>query len=148
MKVVTLILAVTTLMLIWTSTNAEDNVPQPPKGVDASGTAMTELQKNRIDILKEVADMSLKLSQAARLELEVALEDRITLLKAESQAADSEPERIVIYNRTLEALTEYEQLARSQKEAARGSELAVLRIKARRLEVEILLAEAKEKQKE
>lgn len=136
MKMLTLILAITAAVLPAVATRAQDTVHAQFHAENVSNGAVKELQKKRIAILKDVADGSLKLAQSSRIELEVALEDRMSLLKAESEAAATEPERIAVYRQALDALSAYEKLARAQKEAARGSELTVLRINARRLEVE------------
>jgi hypothetical protein len=42
----------------------------------------------------------------------------------------------------LDSLKEYEELAKATFEAARGTELNILKIKARRLEIEIILEQA------
>lgn len=141
MKVITLILAVAISALLTAFNYAQDK-SHPLRKEEEPSTAIKELQKMRIAVLKELADTSLKLSQAARLDFGTALDDRINLLNAESDAAETIRERISIYERILNELTEYEQSARARKEAARGNELAMLRIKARSLEVRILLEQA------
>jgi hypothetical protein len=146
MKVHTPILAITAAVLLTALSRSAD--PANPPSTDTAGGAakIKALQKERIAVLKETADLSLKLAQGSRLEVEVALEDRMALLKAESEAAESEPDRIALYKQTLDALTAYEKLAQARKAAALGTEVTVLRVKARRLEVEIRLEQAKAKE--
>ena len=147
MKMPTLVLAGTATVLLAALARPQETANPPSKGrAEESAKKVKGLQRERIATLKETADVSLKLAQGSRLELEVALEDRMALLKAESEATESEPERIALYKQALDALTAYETLARTQKEAARGTELAVLRVKARRLEVVIRLEQAKAKE--
>lgn len=123
---------------------------QGPKGEEAAGKLVKELQADRITILREVADMSLKLARLSLLAPEVAAEDQLVLLKARLEVAETNPDRIALYKQTLDRLMEFEELAKAQKMAARGNELAVLRIKSRRLEVESRLEQlrVKELQKE
>ncbi|WP_161967349.1 hypothetical protein [Fimbriiglobus ruber] len=67
---------------------------------------------------------------------------RMSLLKAELDAAEKESDRIALYKKTLDALKKYEEVATARKAAARGTELSTLKVKARRLEIEISLEQA------
>jgi hypothetical protein len=69
----------------------------------------------------------------------------MTLLEAELEATESERDRIPLYQQTLDVLTDFEKRAQAEMEAARGTELAVLRIRARRLEVESRLEQPRVK---
>jgi RNA polymerase sigma factor (sigma-70 family) len=120
--------------------------PPSTNRAEVMGEKVKNLQKERVATLKEVVDTSLRLARVARLEVGEAMEDRMALLKAELEVAEKESDRVALYKQTLDALTEYEKLARAQKEAARGTESTVLRVKARRLEVEICLEQAKAKE--
>lgn len=102
-----------------------------------------ELQKERIAALRETADVSMKLAQSARVELSEALEDRINLLKAEVDAAENGADRIALYKKAIDSLKEYEAMAKTRFEAGRGTQVAMLRVKARRIEVEIALERLK-----
>jgi len=136
MKMLPLPLTVTVVILLAVPARAQERVPLPVSGEELPGNKVTELQKERINILREVADASLNLARRSRLTPGVALEDRLTLLRAEVDAAETEPERVAISKQALNSLMELEALAQAEKQAARGNELAVLRIKARRLEIE------------
>jgi hypothetical protein len=111
----------------------------------ASSGRFKDLQKELIATLKDSADISFKLAQNARLEFGEALEDRMALLKAELDAAENEAERAALLRQALESLKAYEDVARSLAESARGTQLNMLRVKARRLEVEMQLEQAKVK---
>ena len=85
----------------------------------------------------------MRLAQAARIEVSEALVDSMALLEAELDSAETNSERLSLYKKTVDSLRQLEGLAKAQKEAARGTELSLLRIKAKRLEVEIRLERSK-----
>lgn len=105
-----------------------------------------EIQKERIATLKKAAEVSLALAQRDRLEVWEAVEDRVALLKAELEVAETEADLVTLYKKTLDDLKVYEAVAKARLEAARGSELALHKVKAKRLETEIALEQAKMKQ--
>lgn len=102
-----------------------------------------ELQMERIATLRDAAEISMKLARSARVEVEEALDDQLALLKAELEAAEKGSERITLLQRTLDSLKQYEELAKVRKENARGTHLTILRVKARRLKVEMELEQEK-----
>jgi hypothetical protein len=124
-----------------TTAGAQDGTPAARgEGPDKK---VAELRKERIATLREAADLSLKLAQSARLEVGEAMEDRMALLTAELDAAGKDADRVALYQQTLGSLRVLEEVARARVEAGRGTTHAVLRVKARRLEVEIRLEQAK-----
>lgn len=114
---------------------------------EGSAKKIAELNKERITTLTNAAEVSTKLAQIARVEASEAMEDQMALLKAEAEAAETESERLVLYTDAVKSLKELEELAQAQKQAARATELPRLRIKAKRLEIEILLERAKSKER-
>lgn len=123
---------------------AEDKVNPPPKErTQDPSKKIKELQKERIATLKQAAEVSLRLAQRDRLDVQEAVEDRMTLLKAELEVTEKEPDRITLYTKVLEELKAYEEMAKARHQAARGTELPVHKIKAERLEVEIEIEKAK-----
>jgi len=70
------------------------------------------------------------------------LDAKLLLLQTEVDAARTESDRVALYRACVNTLKEYEQLADARKQAALGSEATKLRVKARRLEVEIRLQQA------
>jgi len=117
---------------------------EPPKPEPETSTEiLKELRKERNAVLKSAAEVSMRLAQAARIEVSEALVDSMALLEAELDAAETNSERLSLYKKTVDSLKELEGLAKAQKEAARGTELSLLRIKAKRLEVEIRLERSK-----
>jgi hypothetical protein len=147
MRLPALVLAVVAVTPLLASAGPRDKDNPPPKDkAEAPARKVKELQKERIATLKTVAEVSLKLAQAARLETGEALEARMALLKAEVDAAETEPERIALYTKALDSLKVFEALAKAQFQAGRATELAVHKMKARRLEIEIELEKAKARQ--
>lgn len=147
MRTPALILAVMAATPLVASAGPQDKANSSPKEQIAESTRkVKELQKERIAALKAAADTSLKLAQRARLEISEATEDGMALLKAELEVAEKESDRIALYKQALDLLKGYEEIAKARQAAARGTELAVLKVKARRLEVEILLEQAKIKE--
>lgn len=142
MKMLSLILTVTTAGLLAVLARAQDEANPPGKGEGAAAAKVEELQKERIDCLKALAEVADKLAVGARGSIEDALDAKLLLLQAEVDAARTESDRVSLYTACVNALKEYEQLADARKQAALGSEATKLRVKARRLEVEIRLQQA------
>jgi outer membrane protein TolC len=126
-------------------TPAQDKVNPSKEQIEESVKKVKELQKERIDTLKELTEQITKLAQSGRVEFGEVLEARMLLLKAELDAAEKESDRIALYQKTIDTLKEYEERANAQVKAGRGTAAVGLKIKARRLEVEIQLEQAKVK---
>jgi outer membrane protein TolC len=114
--------------------------------IEASAKKVKELQKERIATLTELVNQAVAAFQKAQASYEEVLEAQMLLLKARLDVAEKESERITLYEQTVAVLKKSEELANTRAQAGRGSHAAVLKIKARRLEVEILLEQAKIKQ--
>jgi RNA polymerase sigma factor (sigma-70 family) len=124
----------------------QDKANPPPEAPDeGSAKKIKDLQKERVTILKDVVEQSAKLYQNARIEYAEVLEAQLLLLRAELDLAEKESERIALYQKTIDVLKQHEALAKARHESGRGTAVPGLRIKARRLEVEILLEQAKAK---
>lgn len=121
----------------------ESSAADPEPQTKSSAAKVDELRKERIAVLRDVADGSLKLAQSGRAEVREALEDQIALLTAELDAAEQESERSAIRKQVLDTLTMLEELAQARFTAARGTKLEVLRVRARRLEIELQSEQAK-----
>jgi hypothetical protein len=142
-RIPALILICIAATVFLSSAIPQDKVNPPSKEVEASTKKVGELQKERIATLTGLVDIAFRLALTGRLELSDLLEERLTLLKAEVDFADKESDRIVLYEKALESLKEYQALAKARKENAMGTELPILKIKATSLEIEILLEQAK-----
>lgn len=147
MRTPALILTAAMATLLAGPASPQDKVnPSPRERVDASARKARDLQKERIAVLKELLDQTSALFRNARVPYDEVLEAQMLLLNAELDAAETEPDRVALYKKALDHLKAYEEVARAQKTAGRGNELASLKIKARRLEVEIQLERAKIKE--
>lgn len=105
-----------------------------------------DLQKERIAVLKDLVEQTTIQYKSALSSFEEVWDAKILLLKAELEGAEKESERIAIYKETIDTLKQYEERARAQVESGRGTNAVVLKIKAKRLEIEILLEQAKMKE--
>ena len=128
------------LATVLTAINAQES---PSRELDASAKKVKELQQERITTLKAVVELGTKLATVGHFEIRDISDARMTLLKAELDAVENESDRIALYKEALNSLQQYEALAKAAKEAARATELDKLAIKARRLQVEIWLEQAK-----
>src|SRR3569623_509978 len=135
---ITALIAVAVLVVF-----AETLAQSPKDDVSASTQKVKELQKERIAVLESAAESSMKLVEIGRLEVSEAMEDRLALLQAQLDATESRDERISLYQKTIDALKDCEEIAKAKKLAALGTEVSVLRIRARRLGVEIQLERAR-----
>jgi outer membrane protein TolC len=147
MRIPSLILAAVAATLLTGPASSQEKADQPGKDkAEGSTKKVKELQKERIATLKMVVEISEKLAKSARIEIGDLLEAKMSLLKAELDAAEKESDRIALYKTAIDSLKEYEALAKAQFEAGRATELYVHRAKATRLEVEIALEKAKDKE--
>jgi hypothetical protein len=111
--------------------------------IEASAEKVKELQGERIAALKVAWAVGMALARDGRIEVGDTLEDRMALLEAELDAAVTESDRASLSRKAVDSLRGLEELAKARKEAARGTELNLHRIRARRLGVEIQLERAR-----
>jgi len=123
------------------SARAQDKGNQALKSADK----VKELQQERIATLKAMADVETALLKTGKTSPEAVLEARVLLGEAELDAAEKESDRITVLKNLVDVLKELEQTAKARKNAAEGTEAAVLKVKARRLEAEIRLEQARAK---
>jgi hypothetical protein len=112
---------------------------------DSTAKTVAELRQERIAALKAVVELGMRLAPAGHAQIRDVAEARMNLLSAELEAADTEADRISLCKEALVPLKQYEAMAQAAKEAARGTELDILAIKANRLQVEIWLKQAESK---
>jgi hypothetical protein len=117
--------------------------PTPKEQIEESMKRLKELRQQRIATLKETADQMEALYKNARESVDALIDAKQLLLQAELEGAEKESDRIALYQKYVQTMGEYEALAESKRQAARGTLAAVLKVKARRLEAEIRLEEAK-----
>jgi len=143
MRILALIVAVAAGTLLMASASPKDPENPPSKAEAQKSTdKVRALQKDRINTLKAVADLETRLYQSGKASPEAMLEARVLVCDAELDAAEKESDRITVLKSLVAELKEYEELARARKESAKGTEVAILKVKARRLEAEIRLEQA------
>ncbi|VTR96256.1 sigma-70 family rna polymerase sigma factor : RNA polymerase sigma factor, sigma-70 family OS=Singulisphaera acidiphila (strain ATCC BAA-1392 / DSM 18658 / VKM B-2454 / MOB10) GN=Sinac_6419 PE=4 SV=1: Sigma70_r2: Sigma70_r4_2 [Gemmata massiliana] len=120
--------------------------PAPKERKDEVPKKIRDLQKERIAALKELTDTTAALYKNARATYDEAIEARLLLLQAEVDVAEKPAERLALYQKCVDELKAYEEVAVARVQVGRGTNAAVLKIKARRLEVEIQLEQAKAKE--
>jgi len=144
MKLSALTPTVVVVSLLMASAHSQDSVNLSSKQpAEEFAKRIKELQKERIATLKEMVDSITSLGTRGLASPEEVREARLQLLDAELDAAENESDRVKVYEKIVGVLKEYEHLAAEMAKATNGSPTAVLRIKARRLEAEIHLEQAK-----
>jgi outer membrane protein TolC len=141
-----LILSVVTATLPMLIAGPRDNVKPVNERINESTTKIKELQTERIAALKELVEISLKLYQNGRSSYEEALDAQGLLLQAELDGTEKESDRIALYKNYVEVMKGYEKIALAQKAAGRGATTAILKFRAKRLEAEIHLEQARAKE--
>jgi hypothetical protein len=122
----------------------QTGVNPPGKGrVAASSPRVKELQKERIAALKALAEQLDQLFRNSRAEFKDVVEARVVLLNAEIDAAETGADRIPLYKKAIDNMREYEKLTGARVASGRGTTADVLRVTARRLEIEIRLERAR-----
>ncbi|MBS0201399.1 MAG: efflux RND transporter periplasmic adaptor subunit [Planctomycetes bacterium] len=146
MRVRVLILTVVAGTVLMGLARAQDGGdPSRKPEVQKTANKIRDLQQERIATLKTMAEMESLLVKSGKASPESALEARVLVCEAELDAAEKESDRIPFLKNLVEVLKEYEEVARARKNSARGTEVDVLKVKARRLEAEIRLERTREK---
>jgi hypothetical protein len=149
MTIPALILAVASTLSAAPPTPRDGAKPPVKEQLEASAERIKELKKERIAALKEqIETLNSILPRPALAGWDRSgelLEARLLLLQAELEVTEEGADRIALYRGAVESLKQYEEAAQREVDRARGTRAAVLRIKARRLEVEIQLEQAEAK---
>src|SRR5579872_6016161 len=143
MRMPTPILTVLAVSLLMSSASSQE---KPNERREESAKKVRELQKERIETLKELVNHAATSYKNGVASYEEVLEARMMLLKAELDVAEKDSDRITLYKKGVDALKEYEDVANAKRRAGQGTAAAVLKIKAMRLEVEIALEQTKAKE--
>jgi outer membrane protein TolC len=131
-------------MLQATLATAQNTVnPPATEPTEASVKKIKELQKERLATLEKLVDQAASQFQKAKASYEDVLEAQLLLLKGRLDLAEKGADRIAIYAQAIEVLKKFEEVANARFQAGRATAAAGLKIKARRLEVEIQLEQAK-----
>jgi hypothetical protein len=116
--------------------------------IEESVKKVKQLRQERIAALKAMANViNIQKSRGLAPDEDV-LEAKLLVFKAELDASEKQSDRVMLFQSIVDVLKEYEQFADAMSKAIGGSEANFLKIKARRLEAEILLEQAKTSQTE
>lgn len=143
MKATALIVMVMATALVVSAANSQDK--GRAKNQDESTKKISDLQKERIAALQAVADVAAHLVKSGQLSIEEACDAKLVLLRAQIDAAETDADRIKFCEDLVEAMKQYEEIAKARKASAQGTEVSVLKVKASRLEAEINLERLKAK---
>jgi hypothetical protein len=143
MKATALIVMLMATALVVSAANSQDTAGANKP--DESAKKIKDLQKERLDVLAAMAESAGILAKQARVSLENACEAQQQLLQAQIEYADNDAQRARFYESYIEALKQYEELAKARKEGARGTEISILNARAGRLGAEIALERLKAK---
>jgi outer membrane protein TolC len=119
---------------------------QDKPSIEESAKKIKDLQKERITVLKELVDHFSTRYKAGQASSEELLDASILLFKAELETAEKGSNRISLYTKMVDTLNQFEQFAKAQFGVGKVTTGDVLKIKARRLEFEILLEQEKMKE--
>jgi hypothetical protein len=134
-----------TLQMVPASAQDVKNLPRDEQ-IEGSAMKVKELQKERIAALREVADQISVMFRNGRAEFDEVFDSQLLLLDAQLELAEKESDRITLYRNMVDVLKNYEEVADGRVKSAQGTRAAALMIKARRLEAEIHLEQAKAKE--
>jgi hypothetical protein len=145
MKMTALIaMVMATALMVSTASPQEAGVAGGNKQ-EASAKRIKELQKERIATLEGMMDGATRLAKRGSHSIEEACDAWLLLVRAQVDAAEADSDRIKFYETYVAAMQQFEEMARAQLEAARGTKVTVLRAKANRLEAEIAIERLKAK---
>jgi membrane fusion protein (multidrug efflux system) len=145
MRGLALILSVAAAVLLMLPASAQDNgEASSAEETEKSTDKVKELRRERIAALQAMAEIETSLYQKGKTSLEEVQEAKVLVCEAELDAAEKESDRIALLQNLVEVLKQYEELAKVRKQTARGTEAAVLKARARRLEAEIRLEQARQ----
>jgi hypothetical protein len=146
MKMPALFLALLVAVLLAVPARAQDKETSPaPDQNEPSAKKIQQLQQQRLGVLKEMSDQIRTLHSKGLASIDEVYEARLAVLQAEIDATTDDSKRVTFSKDMLGVLTEWEQSADALHRSARTEGTNYLRIKARRLQAEIVWEQAKAK---
>lgn len=143
MKMAATFLTAVAAILSVAPASPQDGVnPRAKEQIEASAQRIKDLQKERIAVLERVVEQLNALAQRAQAEPGEVMEATLLLFQARLDAAEKMADRVTLYKNLANLLKQYEEAAHQRAQAARGTEAALLKIRAKRLEAEIHLEQA------
>lgn len=146
MKMPALIVAMMASMLLISPVRAQEgSAPASKDQTEESAKKIKELQKERIAVLKKLTDQLANLYKFGRVDYGEVLQASRQLAEAELEVAETDKERVELYQKLIAALKEHEEWVTRDFRAGRVPGAGLLKAKAERLEAEILLEKVKVK---
>ena len=146
MRMSALILTVVAAALLTTPASPQDKVNLSRKEqIQKSAKKVKDLRKERLAVLQELTAQLDRLYRNARVSVDELLEAMLQLSQAELEAAETEVQRIAVSKNLVDVLKQYERMAEARLKSGRGTMAALLKVRAKRLEAEIHLEQAKVK---
>lgn len=116
---------------------------QPPKDKAGGSTKVRELQKERLALLRQVADWTTEAYKGGRFELLAVLEARREVIAAELELCETHKERLAILEKAAELAKDIEKNTEKLAEARNAARTELLKARANRLQAEIELEKEK-----
>ncbi|MBA4066570.1 MAG: hypothetical protein C0501_23270 [Isosphaera sp.] len=116
---------------------------QPPKDKPGGNAKVRELQKERLALLRQVADWTTEAYKGGRFELLAVLEARREVIAAELELCETHKERLAVLEKAVELAKEIEKNTEKLVEARNAARAELLKARANRLQAEIELEKAK-----
>lgn len=138
--IVTVIVIVSGTGLWISAANSQDDALASRKSKrEESARKVKELQTERLTALKDLAEVMHALYRKVRVDADRVYDAQQLLLRAQVELAEDDSDRIKLYEKFVDVMKDYEEIAVTRKQAAQGTQLEVLKAKAIRLEAEIAL---------
>jgi outer membrane protein TolC len=133
------------LLYLSTSPSAgEPARPRSPEGGKQAGEAKVRaLLKERLAILKTIAQETDKFAETGRITPEEIVQAKLAVLKAELDLCQSDRERVAVYGRIVAHYQDLENVLQTRVAAGQVPRFAALRARADRLEAEANLERTK-----
>ncbi|MBA4066904.1 MAG: hypothetical protein C0501_25000 [Isosphaera sp.] len=116
---------------------------QPPKGRPGGDTKIKELQKERLALLRQIADQVVAANKGGQVPLATVLEAQREVIAAELELCGTNKERIAVLEKKVELAREIEKTTARGVEARTVSGTDLLKAQASRLDAEIELEKVK-----
>jgi hypothetical protein len=140
------IVAVMAAMFLVSSTHSQETAaPAGKDQTDESVKKVKELQEARLETLAKVVEQYAALVKSARATIDDVWEAQQLLNEARLDVAETDEQRVRVYESLVALLKSRETYAEGQAQAGRDIQPNALKARARRLEGEIHLEQAKMK---
>jgi outer membrane protein TolC len=136
----------TMIALVLVAALAPTAIAEDKPSIEESAKKIKDLRKERIAVLKELVDHCEDRYKSGMASSEELLEATVLLFRAELETAEKGADRVSLFRKMIDTMNQFEQVAKAQQAAGKVTAGDVLKIKARRLELEILLEQEKMKE--